>query len=273
VITDLPSTIPEEEVHRLLGYPPGHTIPERVQSLLTALLTEAPSLLEPRGASECFALSDAALVQLPLPGARSALSGFALGLVTIGPRLEERTTAALEAGETIEALLLDAIGSAAAEAAADTLGGLLARMDGGPAESRGPAGSREQAGGGDGARGSGRESGRGAGCGPASFDRAPAPAMHPVLDFAVDPGLPSCRISPGYGGWPLTAQKAIFARLPHDAIGVRLLPSMLMVPQKSVTFALWFDPAGSVIASRGGCSLCELEPCPRRECRQRGDPA
>ncbi len=243
MITDLPSTIPEAEVRRLLGYPPGHALAKRVQSLLDSLLAEAASLLEPRGAGERFALSNAAAVQLPLPGVESSLSGFALGLVTIGPRLEQRTTAALEAGEATEALLLDAIGSAAAEAAADTLGGLLAQRAGGKTGDVGEAGGVDR---------------------PGNADQA----------GDVDDGRgPPCRISPGYGGWPLTAQKAIFARLPHGVIGVRLLPSMLMVPQKSVSFALWFGPAGSIVTGRGGCSLCDLEPCPRRECRQRGDPA
>jgi hypothetical protein len=224
VITTLPPTIPEAEVRRLLGYPSGYAIPERVQLRLDALVAEASSLLEPRGACERFALSGATAVQLPLPGPETSLSGFALGLVTIGPRLEERTSSALNAGDATEALLLDAIGSAAVEAAADSLGSLVARMggteSGGVDDRRGPAG------------------GRGSG--------------------------PACRISPGYGGWPLTAQEAIFARLPRKAVGVRLLPSMLMTPRKSVTFALWFDPAGRVIAGLGGCSHCALERCPRR---------
>lgn len=225
MITDLTLTISVAEVRRLLGYPPGHAIPERVRSLLATLLAETSSLVEPRGTFERFALSDAAAVQLPLPGAENSLSGFALGLVTIGPRLEKRATAALSAGDALEALLLDAIGSAAVEAAADSLGSLISLM------------------GGD--EGGGVDDGRGT----------------------------ACRISPGYGGWPLAAQEAIFAKLSHDAIGVQLLPSMLMVPRKSVTFALWFDPVGRAMAGGGGCSRCELEPCPRRASPQRGDPA
>ena len=48
-----------------------------------------------------------------------------------------------------------------------------------------------------------------------------------------------CRISPGYGRWPLSAQKALFARLPHETLGVSLNPSMMMTPRKSISFALW----------------------------------
>jgi cobalamin-dependent methionine synthase I len=248
VITDLSLTIPVAEVRRLLGYPPGYAIPERVQSLLATLLAETSSLVEPRGTFERFALSDAVAVQLPLPGAENSLSGFALGLVTIGPRLEERATAALSAGDATEALLLDAIGSAAVEAAADSLGSLISLM-----------------GGHDAARGGEDRDGL--------EDRGKWTAPGGDEAGGVDDGRgTACRISPGYGGWPLAAQEAIFAKLPHDAIGVQLWPSMLMVPRKSVTFALWFDPVGRALAGGGGCSRFELEPCPRRASAQRGDP-
>ena len=274
MITRLLPTVPAEEVRRLLGYPQGHAAPERVQSLLDAFLAETSSLLEPRGVMERFAISDAAAVQLPLPGAESSLSGFALGLVTIGPHLEMRTSSALNAGNTTEALLLDAIGSAAVEAAANSLGMLLDRMGedkaAGGNEGRGELKAQGES------RNAGVDDGRGPAFGPirrpGSPDPATGPASPPVRGLAPasnPPPLP-CRISPGYGNWPLAAQKAIFTRLPHRTIGVRLLPSMLMVPQKSITFALWFDPAGHVIASRSGCSRCELEECPRRASRQTG---
>lgn len=255
MITALPPMIPVPEVHRLLGYPPGYAIPQRVRSLLEALVAGVPCLIEPRGCGAWFALADAGTVQLPVPGAATTVSGYALGLVTIGPRLEERTTAALNAGDATEALLLDAIGSAAVEAAADALGRVLAGTRGHEAGGPGNAGDTGEAGSAGKARGAGT-----AGDG------------EQAMGAGDDIGLP-CRISPGYGGWPLAAQEAIFARLPHEAVGVRLLPSMLMAPRKSVTFALWFDPAGRVIAGRGGCSRCELDRCPRRASQERGDPA
>jgi hypothetical protein len=223
MISDLASTIPAAEVRRLLGYPSEHAIPARVRLLLDQLLAESSSLLEPRGVCARLAPSEAAALQLPLPAPEQLPSSLALGLVTIGPRLEARASAALDAGKATEALLLDTIGSAAVEAAADAYGNLLAPADEGEAQEAGD------------------------GC------------------------ASGCRISPGYGGWPLTAQEAIFARLPHEAIGVRLLPSMLMVPRKSISFALWFDTAGRVVAGRGGCAVCELDPCPWRASRPRGD--
>ena len=72
---------------------------------------------------------------------------------------------------------------------------------------------------------------------------------------------PSCRLSPGYGRWPLSAQTAIFALLPHAELGVRLLPSMLMVPRKSISFALWLGATGPIGTGLSGCSRCNLERC------------
>lgn len=79
---------------------------------------------------------------------------------------------------------------------------------------------------------------------------------------------PSRRFSPGYGSWPLTAQRALFDLLPHAEIGVRLLPSCLMTPRKSVSFALWLG-AGEDLATGEEpgsvrCETCGLVSCPYR---------
>ncbi len=71
----------------------------------------------------------------------------------------------------------------------------------------------------------------------------------------------ACRVSPGYGHWPLTAQKALFARLPHEALGVALNPSMMMVPRKSISFALWLGALGAPRAGLSGCDTCGLPDC------------
>jgi len=72
---------------------------------------------------------------------------------------------------------------------------------------------------------------------------------------------PSCRMSPGYGKWPITAQRALFDLLPHAAIVVELLPTMLMVPRKSISFAMWLGADARPIAGLSGCGRCELEHC------------
>ncbi len=71
----------------------------------------------------------------------------------------------------------------------------------------------------------------------------------------------SCRISPGYGRWPIAAQRPLFEILPHADLSVSLLPSMLMVPRKSVSFAMWLGADARPIAGLSGCSRCELEHC------------
>lgn len=69
-----------------------------------------------------------------------------------------------------------------------------------------------------------------------------------------------CRISPGYGSWNIESQPALFSVLPHAAVGVALLPSGLMVPEKSISFALWLG-AGPGPGLPGGCAACPLERC------------
>ena len=83
----------------------------------------------------------------------------------------------------------------------------------------------------------------------------------------------SCRLSPGYGRWSLGAQPALFALLPHDALGVRLLPTMLMSPRKSISFAMWLGARGPIGIGASGCSRCDLRHCRyRRERPARPEP-
>ncbi len=74
---------------------------------------------------------------------------------------------------------------------------------------------------------------------------------------------PSRRFSPGYGAWPVTAQSALFGLLPHDEIGVTLLPSCLMTPRKSVSFALWLgaDEGAAPGEEPARCETCGLVSC------------
>jgi hypothetical protein len=71
----------------------------------------------------------------------------------------------------------------------------------------------------------------------------------------------ACRISPGYGRWPLSAQRALFARLPHDVLGVSLNPSMMMIPRKSISFALWIGAPAAPRSGLSGCDTCGLPQC------------
>jgi len=71
----------------------------------------------------------------------------------------------------------------------------------------------------------------------------------------------SCRVSPGYGAWPLTAQRQLFPRLSARELGVELQPSLLMVPRKSISFAMWLGAEARPVAGLSGCARCHLEHC------------
>lgn len=214
---ELEIVLDRAEVLRLLGYPPGHVPPLRIEAMLAASLEQARRLARPRGVWQRLEPAAAAAAGIPgADGTGSAPSGFVLALATIGPDLEEEATGAARGGETTRALVLDAAGSAATEAAADALGRMAAARCGAP-DADGGNRNKEAA--------------------------------------------PPCRISPGYGDWPLSAQRALFSLLPHEAVGVRLLPSLLMVPRKSISFGFWLDAEGTPVTAGSGCARCPLAAC------------
>lgn len=70
------------------------------------------------------------------------------------------------------------------------------------------------------------------------------------------------RMNPGsLGDWPIREQRALFKLLgdPHEVIGVQLLKSCLMVPNKSVSGIQFPTEEGFV-----NCQLCPREDCPGR---------
>jgi len=91
--------------------------------------------------------------------------------------------------------------------------------------------------------------------------RAATKTLNAHLQDRFRPGQLS-RMSPGsLPDWPLQEQRQLFALLgsPEEAIGVRLTPSLIMVPLKSVS-GIWF-PTEVDFAS---CQLCPRENCPGR---------
>jgi len=48
----------------------------------------------------------------------------------------------------------------------------------------------------------------------------------------------SRHFSPGYGGWEVSQQEIIFKSIPADNIGVRLTKGYMMLPQKSLSWAI-----------------------------------
>lgn len=178
-----------------LEYPEGRGPSQRLRAQLSEAITSGEQLARPLGSWVRLPPERAPEVGLPERLAEALI----LGLVTLGPALEEEVSRLSSAGQLTRALLLDAVGSAAAEATADAL------------------------------------------------------TLHLL-------GEPSCRVSPGYGDWPLERQAELFALLP-DTLGVDLRPSMLMLPRKSVSFALL---PGANQPLRSGCASCALLTCRMR---------
>ena len=109
-----------EEVWRALGYRTGATPSRRVTELLETLWPRAISLLQPRGAFRLVDGEHAAQIGMPAPSTPTAVA-----ICTIGGELEGVCAGSQAAGEVLQALVLDSIGSAAAEAAADALNALI----------------------------------------------------------------------------------------------------------------------------------------------------
>ncbi|KPL18291.1 MAG: hypothetical protein AMJ92_08600 [candidate division Zixibacteria bacterium SM23_81] len=73
------------------------------------------------------------------------------------------------------------------------------------------------------------------------------------------------RFSPGYGDWSLEEQRVIFSLLPAEKIGMRLNPSCMMIPRKSVSFAVTFRKEDEAQKIKSPCERCGLENCPFRK--------
>lgn len=73
-----------------------------------------------------------------------------------------------------------------------------------------------------------------------AFAEAAAEAVETALIHRYPSGLRS-RISPGYGDFPLVAQAEIFRALASEKHGIRLLPSMLTLPMKTVTAVIGIE--------------------------------
>ncbi|MGE5140709.1 MAG: vitamin B12 dependent-methionine synthase activation domain-containing protein, partial [Rudaea sp.] len=84
--------------------------------------------------------------------------------------------------------------------------------------------------------------------------------------LALERGLPiGFPISPGDPGWPLVEQRTLFELLPTETIGVDLTESCLMIPKKSVSFAVGLGKDIAPADQGSQCEICSL----RETCRYR----
>ncbi len=72
------------------------------------------------------------------------------------------------------------------------------------------------------------------------------------------------RYSPGYCGMALSQQQKLFQLVRGEVVGVRLLPSMLMHPLKSISGLVGLASEEAVVRHRSPCDLCPKMDCPMR---------
>ena len=144
---------------------------------------------------------------MPVPG-----DSVAVGLCTIGAALEAESQRCVERGDLLDGVIYDGFGSAAAEAAADTLNEVV--------------------------------------CAHAAVQE-----LHAAR-----------RVSPGYGGWDVKWQAQLIGALPAAQLGITLTPGMMMVPRKSVSFAVALhNECGASAGAGDRCDSCSLEQCRFRD--------
>jgi len=87
-------------------------------------------------------------------------------------------------------------------------------------------------------------------------------ANQKICEMATQKSLyASARISPGYAGWKVEEQEIIFALLPADSIGVSLTKSFMMVPRKSVSFAVKVAGDEPTDEAASPCVRCRRKEC------------
>lgn len=112
----------EGNLDRFLGYPCPRTSSPGVARRVAELRPGALERIHPRGAFRLLPLEPDAPAGFPEKG-----NLVGLGLCTLGPELEELILESTDRGDFLAALVLDALGSAAAEALAEDLEELMQR--------------------------------------------------------------------------------------------------------------------------------------------------
>jgi Vitamin B12 dependent methionine synthase, activation domain len=82
---------------------------------------------------------------------------------------------------------------------------------------------------------------------------------------AIPLGLPvTNRVSPGYGRWEVTQQRALFDLCPGDAIGVTLNEACFMTPVKSISLLAGAGAEARVDHYFNQCARCWMASCAYR---------
>jgi len=196
--------ISRSEVLRMLGIKlgSGKEEGERLRRVVDSSLQIARGLMRTAGLYRFVPGVD-----YPVRGMFDELERMAFCICTIGPDLENEVTALANSGKLLESVVLDSVGSVAADSAADYMEG-------------------------------------------------------EISGEAAEAGLRiSCRASPGYGDWDIKGQAGIFEVLPGKRIGVELKASFMMIPRKSVSFAVDVSKNPARMRSENSCRNCGRLDC------------
>jgi cobalamin-dependent methionine synthase I len=71
-------------------------------------------------------------------------------------------------------------------------------------------------------------------------------------------------VSPGYAGWDVAEQAALFRLCPGDRIGVLLTAGRMMTPLKSISFLVGVGPEARVDHYFTQCRRCWMADCAYR---------
>jgi cobalamin-dependent methionine synthase I len=75
----------------------------------------------------------------------------------------------------------------------------------------------------------------------------------------------TARFSPGYCKWTIDqGQKMIFEKLPANKICVKLSESFMMIPRKSISFAINIGPKIDTLLGKRECETCDEINCAHR---------
>lgn len=86
-----------------------------------------------------------------------------------------------------------------------------------------------------------------------------------AAEYAPEGLYLGCSFSPGQDDWPIEEQRALFALLHPEQIGVCLNEQNVMVPLKSVSEAIPLGKEGEMVAIGPACTRCpHREKCPYR---------
>ncbi len=107
-------------------------------------------------------------------------------------------------------------------------------------------------------------------CGSAAVEAVAESAERAIRDHLGRVALRcSRRFSPGYGGWEVDEQSWLLSVLDADTFGVDLTGAFMMIPVKSITFAVTVGTNPREMRSQNPCDDCEMTCCAyRRPTRQ-----